>query len=101
MNSTSSRSEDGGGSIDTEKDGLTRVLTCTATVNSGATNHMKLAIADVSDGVVDNGCTGAGGALIEGAGCSLRTDSSGPAGLMFGFLASPKVQGSNPYGEVS
>lgn len=115
--------EDGGGSIDTEMDGLTRVLTCTATVNSGATNHMKLAIADVSDGildanvfiqagslsacepqaeicngldddcdgVVDNGCTGAGGALIEGAGCSLRTGSSGSAGLTVGLLGMASV----------
>jgi len=42
---------------------------------------------DDCDGVVDNGCTGGGGALIEGAGCSLRTGSSGPAGLMLGLLA--------------
>lgn len=41
--------QDGGGSINTEMDGLTHVLTCTATVTAGATNHLKLAIADASD----------------------------------------------------
>jgi hypothetical protein len=45
--------DDGGGSLDTELDGLTVVLTCMAPVNAGATNHMKLAIADASDEVYD------------------------------------------------
>ncbi len=40
---------DGGGTIDTEMDGLTRVLTCNAIVNPGVPNHLKLAIADASD----------------------------------------------------
>src|SRR5438034_574462 len=44
---------DGGGSIDTEMDGLTTVLTCTASVNANLTNHAKLAIADTSDYVLD------------------------------------------------
>ena len=34
--------------IDVELDGLTTVLTCSATVTAGATNHAKLAIADVT-----------------------------------------------------
>jgi hypothetical protein len=42
-----------GGDIDTEMDGLTTVLTCTAEVNPGETNTMKLAIADGSDFVLD------------------------------------------------
>ena len=46
--------EDGGGSINTEMDGLTVVLTCEATVVPNATNHMKLAIADTSDSVLDS-----------------------------------------------
>jgi hypothetical protein len=46
--------DDGGGSIDTEMDGLTRVLTCTATVNPGRTNRIKLAIADESDSSWDS-----------------------------------------------
>jgi hypothetical protein len=45
---------DGGGSIDTEMDGLTVVLTCEAAVNSGVTNTMKLAIADGSDSALDS-----------------------------------------------
>jgi hypothetical protein len=41
--------QDGGGSIDTEMDGLTKVLTCNSIVNPGVSNHVKLAIADASD----------------------------------------------------
>jgi len=42
-----------GGSLNTEMDGLTTVLTCTALVNPGVTNTLKLAIADTSDALVD------------------------------------------------
>ena len=45
---------DGGGAIDTEMDGLTVVLTCEAAVVPNATNHIKLAIADGSDHVLDS-----------------------------------------------
>jgi len=45
---------DGGGSLDTEMDGLTVILTLAAPVNPGATNHMKLAIADASDRALDS-----------------------------------------------
>jgi hypothetical protein len=45
---------DGGGSIDTEMDGLTTTLTCQASVNANVTNHMKLAIADGSDFALDS-----------------------------------------------
>lgn len=45
---------DGGGSINTEMDGLTVGLTCEAPVNPDTTNHMKLAIADTSDSVLDS-----------------------------------------------
>ena len=45
---------DGGGAINTQADGLTVVLTCTATVNAGVTNHVKLAIADGSDRILDS-----------------------------------------------
>jgi Big-like domain-containing protein len=45
---------DGGGLIDTQADGLTVVLTCTAAVNPGVTNHIKLAIADGSDQILDS-----------------------------------------------
>jgi uncharacterized repeat protein (TIGR01451 family) len=46
--------DDGGGAIDTELDGLTVVLTCTAAVNPGVNNQAKLAIADVGDGGYDS-----------------------------------------------
>jgi hypothetical protein len=44
---------DGGGAVDTEMDGLTVVLTATATINPGL-NHIKLAIADAGDHVLDS-----------------------------------------------
>lgn len=47
--------QDGGGSINTEYDGLTVVLTCMAPVTPNAVNHMRLAIADGSDGAWDSG----------------------------------------------
>lgn len=40
--------------LNTEMDGLTTVLTCSADVTAGQTNHMKLAIADGSDSVLDS-----------------------------------------------
>jgi len=42
------------GTLDTEMDGLTTVLKCNAVVNAGVSNHIKLAIADVSDGSYDS-----------------------------------------------
>ena len=39
--------------INTEMDGLTTILTCSGTVIPGQPNHMKLAIADASDGIFD------------------------------------------------
>jgi hypothetical protein len=44
---------DGGGLIATEMDGLTQVFYATATLKPG-TNHMKLAIADAGDRVLDS-----------------------------------------------
>jgi hypothetical protein len=40
--------------LDTEMDGLTTLLTCTADVNAGQSNHLKLAIADASDARLDS-----------------------------------------------
>jgi hypothetical protein len=45
---------DGGGSIDTEMDGLTTILTCTMDVAANNPNHLKLAIADASDQSFDS-----------------------------------------------
>jgi len=44
---------DGGGLINTEMDGLTQVFYATAQLQPG-TNHMKLAIADAGDGILDS-----------------------------------------------
>lgn len=44
----------GGATIDTEMDGLTTVLTCTARVEPGVKNHMRLAIADAGDRAYDS-----------------------------------------------
>lgn len=44
-----------GPTIDSQFDGLTTTLTCTASVSAGVVNHMKLAIADASDQVLDSG----------------------------------------------
>jgi len=46
--------DNAGGTLNTEMDGLTTVLTCTASVNAGQTNHLKLAIADGSDSELDS-----------------------------------------------
>ena len=46
--------DDGGSTIDTEMDGLTTVLTCTAHVEPGVKNTMRLAIADAGDPAYDS-----------------------------------------------
>ena len=51
--------------IDLELDGITRQLTCQSAVNPGVTNHMKLAIADASDGVYDSAVFIAAGSLVS------------------------------------
>ena len=55
-----------GPTIDTQMDGLTVVLTCKATVTPNATNHMKLAIADASDGILDSAVFIQAGSLTSG-----------------------------------
>ena len=46
--------QDGGPFLDTEMDGLTHILTCSAAVTAGEPNHLKLAIADASDSIYDS-----------------------------------------------
>lgn len=66
--------DDGGGSINTELDGLTQVFFATGTILPG-TNHIKLAVADAGDQVLDSDvmirCQSftCGGAPITGACC--------------------------------
>ena len=47
-------------------DGLTTVLTCSAPVNPGVTNHMKLAIADASDSRYDSNVFLRAGSFVGG-----------------------------------
>jgi PKD repeat protein len=51
--------------IDLELDGITSVLTCQAPVTPGVTNHMKLAIADASDGIYDSAVFIEAGSLVS------------------------------------
>ncbi len=46
--------DDGGGTINTEMDGLTVVLMVEAQVMAGQTNHIKLAIGDAGDDLLDS-----------------------------------------------
>lgn len=58
--------------IDSEMDGLTVVLTCTASVNPNVQNHMKLAIADASDDRLDSVV------FIEKGSLSTKPPATGP-----------------------
>ena len=49
--------------VNTEMDGLTKVLSVTVAVNAGVSNHIKLAIADTGDHVFDSDVFIAGGSL--------------------------------------
>jgi YD repeat-containing protein len=61
--------------VNTEMDGLTVVLTCTAPVTANATNHAKLAIADTSDSVL--------GSNVFFAGATLSAAEPPPPGTQF------------------
>ncbi len=68
---------------ETQMDGLTHVLTCAAPVNPGATNHVKLAIADASDSSFDSAVFIKGGSFVSAQ------------GRVSGRVLGP-VQGSDP-----
>ncbi len=57
------------GGLNTQMDGMTTVLTFTAPVNPGVQNTLRLAIADVSDGVWDSAVFLAGGSFTDTATC--------------------------------
>lgn len=75
---------DGGGTIDTEMDGLTVVLLCQATVTPNVANHMKLAIADASDSILDSN-------VFLQAG-SITTDLSAPLCRVTAQRAGPPAE---------
>jgi hypothetical protein len=66
--------------LDTQMDGLTTILTCSATVKAGVTNHMKLAIADASDAVLDSAVFLKGGSLISGIVVTTNLKGGGQSG---------------------
>jgi len=57
------------GGLNTQMDGMTTVLTFTAPVNPGVQNTMRLAIADVSDGILDSAVFLAGGSFTDTTAC--------------------------------
>src|SRR4051794_9275805 len=69
------------GSIDSQMDGLTTVLTCSANVNAGVTNHMKLAIADASDSAFDSAVFIESGSLISGRLLTVNKSGTGTGGV--------------------
>jgi Ca2+-binding RTX toxin-like protein len=83
------------GTIDSQMDGMTTVLTCHATVNAGVNNHIKLAIADTSDFVLDSAVFIQAGSLVSGNlltvsknGTGGGTVTSSPAGIDCGATCS-------------
>jgi hypothetical protein len=55
----------GPSAIALEQDGITSVLTFQAPVNAGVVNHMKLAIADASDGIYDSAVFIQAGSIVS------------------------------------
>ena len=66
--------------LDTEMDGLTTVLTCNATVTANQTNHMKLAIADGSDSVLDSNVFLKADSLTSGTQITTSLSGGGQSG---------------------
>jgi hypothetical protein len=67
--------------LNTEMDGLTVVLSVQVAVNAGVTNHIKLAIADTGDHVVDSNV------FIKGASLNSSSLNVSPGTLAFGNVA--------------
>jgi Ca2+-binding RTX toxin-like protein len=87
----------GPSAIDLELDGVTSVLTFQAPVNPGVVNHMKLAIADASDGVYDSAVFIQSGSLVsnENPVADLSLSPSAGDGPL---LVTAIVEGEDPNG---
>lgn len=72
--------------IDTQMDGLTVILTCTADVTPSASNHMKLAIADASDHILDAAAFLRAQSLISGTAITTSLIGGGHTGPMITVL---------------
>jgi hypothetical protein len=66
--------------IATQMDGLTTMLTCTAQVNTGQSNHMRLAISDASDPIFDSAVFIASDSLVSGTQISTQLTGGGNSG---------------------
>lgn len=91
----------GPATIDTQMDGLTTVLTCTAPVTANETNTMKLAIGDVGDPILDSNVFIEAGSLtteppadVPGAPTGVAADP-GDASAMVSWTA-PDSDGGSP-----
>ncbi|ODA91145.1 hypothetical protein ATY41_00095 [Leifsonia xyli subsp. xyli] len=73
------------GARDTAVNGFTKVLTCTAEVEAGRTNHVKLAIADGADGGFDS-------VVLVGAGGFFSNQAPTAGDLSFSLTAGNSVQ---------
>jgi hypothetical protein len=81
--------------IDSQMDGLTTALTCTAAVTANQSNHIKLAIADVGDSILDSSVFIQAGSFVSGRqltvsknGTGTGTVTSSPAGINCGATCS-------------
>jgi len=83
-----------GSSINTEMDGLTVVLTCSANVNAGVTNHMKLAISDAGDVNIDSNVFVQAGSFV-----SPPPPPPPPGGVATGGNAGPGGDGGRIVGD--
>ena len=81
------------GSLDTQLDGLTVVLTAKANVVAGTTYHMKLAVADTSDTALDSAV------FIKGGSFGLKTQALPVAPGVAGHLVSP-ILGTASLGSI-
>ncbi|HXD54058.1 MAG TPA: choice-of-anchor L domain-containing protein [Solirubrobacteraceae bacterium] len=67
-------------SIASQMDGLTTMLTCTAGVNPGQSNHMRLAISDASDPIFDSAVFIASDSLVSGTQIATQLTGGGNSG---------------------
>jgi hypothetical protein len=89
---------DGGGSIDTEMDGLTVVLTCQASVVANETNTVKLAVADVGDDFYDSNVFIAAGSFTTEEPPGAPTGVTGAPGNALAVVSwtAPESSGGSP-----
>jgi len=87
----------GSSTINLEADGLTKVLTCQSSVTPGVVNHMRLAIADASDGIYDSFVFIKAGSLTSNARPVADLGFDRPTGVAPATI-SASVEGHDPNG---